>query len=127
MRSRVLVFLLAIPLALAWVYPHQSSYSVNPFERIRLCATVYAESNSSVSLVCDNEVVGEQNVVANVPMIVCYHYTPRDTTTCTWVQGSNQASVRIEVFPHVLFDAVLAVLLVVLIVRFAVRLLKIFV
>ena len=124
MRS-FLLFLLLVPTALGWVYPHQHSYSVNPFERVLLCATVYAESNTSVSLVCDGEVVGEKNVAARLPVILCYHYAPGGSTTCTWVEGENRAEVRVDVFPHALLDAVLAVLLVALVVRFSVRLMRV--
>ncbi len=126
MRSHYLLLILLIPLAFSWVYPHQSSYSVDPYGRVRLCATAYTESNTLVSLSCGNETVGEQNVLASTPVILCYEYVPRSSTTCVWSDGKDEASVRIDVFPNKVIDALLTVLLVVLIIRFAVRLVKVY-
>jgi len=122
----VLAFLLLLFPVFAWVYPHQTTYSADPYERILLCATVYAESNASISLLCGNEVVGEGNLAPDHPHILCYNYAPGESTSCTWIQESNRAEGRIDVFPHSLFDAVLSVLLVALIIRFSVRLLKLY-
>ncbi|HIP74446.1 MAG TPA: hypothetical protein EYH14_02240 [Euryarchaeota archaeon] len=120
----LLAFLLFLPLSFAWVYPHQLQYTANPYEQILLCATVYSDSNTEVSLVCNGEEVGKGRVVANVPAILCYHYATGGDTTCTWVQGQNQVEVRINVVPKAVLEAVLAVLLVVLVVRFTVKLVK---
>ncbi len=126
MRPQILAFLLILPFSFAWVYPHQSHYSADPYEHIRLCATVYSESNAALSLKCGGTLVGERNVVANVPAIVCYDYAPRESTTCVWSDGTSASSVKIDVFPSTLVNALLAVVLVVLIVRFTVRLVRIY-
>ena len=125
MRSHYLFLILLIPVAFSWVYPHQSSYSVDPYERVRLCATAYTESNAHISLTCGNETVGEQNVVGSTPVILCYEYVPKSSTTCVWSDGKDEASVKIDVFPNKIINALLAALLVVLIIRFAARLVKI--
>ena len=70
--------------------------------------------------------MGEQNVVAHAPIILCYEYVPSEPITCVWSDGRNESSVRIDVFPNKIVDALLAVLLVVLIIRFAVRLVRVY-
>jgi len=126
MRFSILALFLILPLAFSWVYPHQSSYSVDPYERVRLCATVYSESNTSVTLTCGENLVGERNALARVPTILCFDYAPVSSVVCYWDDGTGRVPVRVDVFPHRIFDAVLAVLLVVLIVRFTVRLVKVY-
>ncbi len=122
----LLAVLAVLPFAFSWVYPHQLSYSVDPYERVRLCATVYVDANTEVSLACAGEIVGKQRIAANIPTIVCYDYVPQKSTTCVWSDGGSETTVKIDVFPHRILDATLAVLLVVLIIRFAVRLVKIY-
>ncbi|MDN5358437.1 MAG: hypothetical protein PWP76_280 [Candidatus Diapherotrites archaeon] len=126
MRAHFLALLLVLPLAAGWVYPHRWHFSANPGEHITLCATAFSDSNSTITLRCGADLVDEKNIPANVPTVLCFEYAPRETVSCVWSDGANEKTVRIDVFPHAIVDAVLAVLLVVLVIRFAVRLVKIY-
>jgi hypothetical protein len=119
------ILLILIPFASAWILPHQTYYDVDPGQTIHLCSTVFLDHNALVRLICGDKTVGEANVLARTPAVLCYAYAPTSSTHCVWTDGIDEERVTIHTFPNALVDAILAILLVVLVVRFTVKLVRI--
>ena len=126
MRYLWLVLLL-LPSAWALIIPHAPSYDADLYARLDVCATVYTTEKNVLTFSCDNELIGERVVPANVPQVVCFPVLADSSKECTFELSGERAYVFIHVFPRSFLAAILSVLLVVLIVRFAVKLAKIYI
>ncbi len=126
-RRYVLLFALlaTMPLSSAWILPHQVAYYSSPGGLVKACASVYFDRNTTVSLVCNGRVVGEANVLAHLPAVLCYSFSPTSSQTCEWTAGSQSQRISVYMDYSPVVDAVLAVLLIVLVVRFTVKLVRI--
>jgi len=119
--------LISAPLSYAWILPHQVSYQAPPGSSIRACATVVLDHNSTVSLTCGQRLIGEANVVAGAPAVLCYTVPVSSSTSCVWSDGKDAEKIFIHEDHSTIVDAALAVLLIVLVVRFTVKLVKIYI
>ena len=113
--------IMLIPLVSAWVFPHSQTIVAKPYSSVPLCATVYANENTTVQLSCAGKTVGEWNAPARVPVILCANVTTESSTVCRWIAGSSTAYTVIRADYSPIWDAVLAVLAVLLIIRFSVK------
>ncbi len=120
------LFLAFAPLVNAWILPYQVSYHAAPGDAVKLCATVLSDSNAPVTLTCGNRVVGEANVIAGAPAVLCYTYPVSSSTSCLWSDGVDSERVYVHADYSPVVDAFLALLLIVLVVRFTVKLVRIY-
>ncbi|NPA76306.1 MAG: hypothetical protein GXN93_00950 [Candidatus Diapherotrites archaeon] len=120
------VLLLATPLAHAWILPHQVAYYASPGSLVKACATVFFDHNAHVALVCNGAAVGDANILAGAPAVLCYTFPAQKPLSCYWVAGNERESVHVYIDYSDIINAVLAVLLVVLVVRFTVKLVRIY-
>ncbi len=112
---------LLVPLARAWVFSHSTVVSTQPYQPVQICATVYSDHNATVSLSCGTSIVREWNVPARVPLILCANVSVPKSVVCKWSSGSSVAYTTVRVDYDAFWNAILAVLAVVLIIRFAVK------
>jgi len=71
--------------------------------------------------------VGEANVLAGAPAVLCYTFSATSSQTCTWSDGSDSERIAVHVDYGPVVDAILALLLIVLVVRFTVKLVRIYI
>ena len=120
------VLLIFMPLASALLIPHNTTYELDWLERKDICLTVYTEEAQGLNVTCDDGYYAYQPVPAGAPVTLCFTMEGDRSKLCTFILGEERAYVYVRVVPRSLLSAVLAVLLVVLIVRFASKLTRIY-
>ena len=123
-----LLVLLAVPLPAvsALLLPHSHVHELDWLERRDVCLTAYTDRALELSVVCEDGYTAQRPVPAGVPVTLCFTVVGDASKLCTFTLGEETAYVYIRVVPRSLISAVLAVLLVVLIVRFASKLTRIY-
>ncbi len=122
----LLVLFILIPTAWALIVPHSTTYELDWLERKDVCLTVYADEKKELNVTCDDGYFARQPVPARVPVTLCFTVIGDRSKLCTFNLGGEKTYVYIRVVPRTVLSAILAVLLVVLIVRFASKLTRIY-
>ncbi len=129
MGARYYLFVLLpflLPLAHALLVPHATSYELDFLERRDVCLTVYTPEPAELNVSCGGEFVSSQPVPPGAPLTLCFSVLGDRTKTCVVQMGGERAYIYVHVVPRNVLSAVLSVLLVFLIVRFAAKLTRIY-
>lgn len=122
----LVLLILLTPAASALLVPHNTTYELDWLERKDVCLTVHTEEAQELNVACDDGYYAHQPVPAGAPVTLCFTIVGDRSKLCTFSLGEERAYVYVRVVPRSLLSAVLAVLLVVLIVRFASKLTRIY-
>ncbi len=120
------LLILVLPLAHALLVPHATSYELDFLERRDVCLTVYTEAPADLNVSCGGQFVSSQPVPPGAPLTLCFSVLGDRTKTCIVQMGGEKAYIYIHVVPRNVLSAVLSVVLVFLIVRFAAKLTRIY-
>jgi len=120
------IFFLLLPPSYALLVPHNTYYNLDWMQKQDVCLTVYTNKPADLNVECGGEFVSSQPVPPGNPLTLCVTITGDRSKMCKFTMDGETAYVVIHVFPKSITEAILSVLLVFLIVRFAAKLTRIY-